>query len=457
VPVPYSGDFSGDGHTNHQGAWPADVYYGDMYGLWTDSSVTDTNAERSRNWNIPGDGKFDQSSPPGGVTLEIGRVDMFDMTCFSNKNPSRSEEDLLRQYLNKDHAFRLGRLPVTRRALMCDNFTDKGTDPVGSSGWRNFSSFFGSDHVTEVGWSNYFPTVTSGSYLWTFGSGGGQYYTCTGIGSSDDFALHDIQAVFTMWVGSYFGDWDNESNFLRAPLGSTTFTLASCYVGFPQWLYHPMAVGETLGYCARLTQNNVQLYPPINPGAGLAHICLLGDPSLRMHPVQPATALAATVSSNGVILTWIASSDPEVLGYNIYRAPSLNGPFTRLNGDNLVENCPFLDTTPAVPAVYMVRAIKLEQSASGTYYNASVGALAFVNGTAQPPPGLSIVQESANVFRLRVLGAPGQAFVLSASPDLSRWEPLLTNSLQEGTADLIEPAVPAQARQFYQLSIRPSP
>src|SRR5256885_12785697 len=29
-------------------------------------------------------------------------------------------------------------------------------------------------------------------------------------------ALGDIKAVFTMFLGSYFGDWDNESNFLRS-------------------------------------------------------------------------------------------------------------------------------------------------------------------------------------------------------------------------------------------------
>jgi hypothetical protein len=98
IPVPYSGDISPDGRPNHQGAWRADVYYGDMHGLWTDSSVTSTNAERTRNWNVPGDGKFDQDSPPGGVDLEVGRVDLSNMTCFSNKTPSRSETDLLRQW-----------------------------------------------------------------------------------------------------------------------------------------------------------------------------------------------------------------------------------------------------------------------------------------------------------------------------------------------------------------------
>ena len=37
VPVPYSGKLAPDDHSNHLGAWPADMYYGDMSGIWTDS------------------------------------------------------------------------------------------------------------------------------------------------------------------------------------------------------------------------------------------------------------------------------------------------------------------------------------------------------------------------------------------------------------------------------------
>ena len=61
VPVPYSGNINPDGHPDHQGAWPADGYYADMDGTWTDISVNNTVATGTRNDNVPGDGKFDQS------------------------------------------------------------------------------------------------------------------------------------------------------------------------------------------------------------------------------------------------------------------------------------------------------------------------------------------------------------------------------------------------------------
>jgi hypothetical protein len=83
VPVPYSGDNNPppDGHPDHQGAWPADVYYGDMDSIWTDSIVNNVNGTaRPSLRNVPGDGKFDQTSLPSDVDLQVGRVDLANMT-----------------------------------------------------------------------------------------------------------------------------------------------------------------------------------------------------------------------------------------------------------------------------------------------------------------------------------------------------------------------------------------
>ncbi|MBU6180603.1 MAG: fibronectin type III domain-containing protein, partial [Verrucomicrobia bacterium] len=65
IPVPYSGQVCPDGHwdppprAHHRGAWPADAFYGDMDGVWTDSSVNYSlaNVDGTRNHNVPGDGK----------------------------------------------------------------------------------------------------------------------------------------------------------------------------------------------------------------------------------------------------------------------------------------------------------------------------------------------------------------------------------------------------------------
>ncbi|MHC1768674.1 MAG: C25 family cysteine peptidase [Verrucomicrobiia bacterium] len=452
VVVPYSGLMAADGHENHEGAWPADVYYADMHGTWTDSTVNSTTAERDRNWNIPGDGRFDQNAPPGGATLEIGRVDLSNMTCFSNKTPPRSERDLLRQYLVKNHQFRHGRLAVERRGLICDNFADKGRDPIAGSAWRNFPGFFGAENIVEVGWSNYFPRVTSESFLWTFGSGGGQDHTCTGIGSSDDFALSDSRVVFTMWLGSYFGDWDTESNFLRAPLGSSIYTLTSTYSGFPQWLYHPMALGETIGYCARLTQNNIRrgAYPPLTQGASLVHIALHGDPTLRMHPVLPASDLKASLIGGNVQLTWTASPERDLRGYHVYRAASMDESFVRITGDIPVTAAVYVDENPG-PPIYMVRAIKLERSGSGTYLNASQGVFATVAPGA-PAPNVQITRLEPQRLRISVSGAAGQPFAIESSPDLTIWEPVSPADGPEAIEDSN-----GNPQRFYRAKTLPAP
>jgi len=42
VPVPYSGFLNPDGHPDHYGAWPADVYYGEFDQDWTDADYEDS-------------------------------------------------------------------------------------------------------------------------------------------------------------------------------------------------------------------------------------------------------------------------------------------------------------------------------------------------------------------------------------------------------------------------------
>lgn len=383
--VPYSGDFTADSHANHRGAWPADAFYGDMDGTWTDSSVTSLNAEKAWNHNVPGDGKFDQSELPSAVELEVGRVDLHNMTCFANKAWSRDEEFLLRQYLEKDHRFRHGQLPVPRRGLIIDNF-GADVEALASTGWRAFAPMFGAQNSTQISWGTFFPTLNGSGYLWAYGNGGGSYYTCAGIGSSDDFALNDIRAVFTFFFGSYYGDWDNESNFLRAPLGSTTYTLTSTWGSRPHWFVHHMALGETIGFSTRLTQNNTDDYAPLNFGAGQVHTALHGDPTLRMHPVIPPSNFSASAGS-GVTLTWTPSPD-NVVGYYVYRGSSEMGPFTRITA-NHITGTTFQDSGGTLSSVYMLRALKLESSASGTYFNLSQGLFVRVANPPAAPTNLS--------------------------------------------------------------------
>jgi hypothetical protein len=202
-----------------------------------------------------------------------------------------------------------------------------------------------------------------------------------------------------MMFGSHFSDWNYTDNILRAPLCTTT-GLASVYSGYPFWLLHRMALGGTAGESARLTQNNGFLdvpddittwwgpavfYQPQTSKAGGCHITLMGDPTLRLHAVKPVTNVAAVNGTDSVALNWIASADP-VVGYHVYRSTNANGPFTRITS-NVVASTSFTDATvTAGTNTYMVRAIKLEISAGGTYYNSSQGVFLTTTYVPRPAP-----------------------------------------------------------------------
>lgn len=451
VPVPYSGNIAPDEHPNHQGAWPADSFYADMDGLWTDHEVNTRRAERIQNWNVPGDGKFDQSTLPSDLELQIGRVDLSRMTAFSNKSPARSERDLLRQYLDKNHRFRHRQFTAQRRGLICDNFGRYG-DPISSSAWRNFAPFFGTENIVTVEHSGYFPALAAQSYLWSFGSGGGGYTTCDGIGSSDDFARHNVQSVFTMLLGSFFGDWDNESNLLRAALGASGYTLAAVYSGFPHWHCHHMALGETIGFSTLVSQNNRPrgLYPPHNVGTHQVHIALMGDPTLRMHPVIPPANLTGIATDEGLRLQWEPSTDSNLVGYHVYRSTAgLNGPFARITGTQPVADASFVHAAYTRSSTYMVRAVKLEQSASGTYFNASQGIFFSAGRIAQQQLQITASELQDGQFQLRLTGPPGLEFTIDSSTDFVDWRPILTDRLSGSAFQFSDRQTKDFPRRFY--------
>ena len=374
LPVPYSGSVAPDGHVEHLGAWPADVYYGDLDGTWTDSTVNESRATQPRHRNVPGDGKFDQSTLPSDVDLAVGRIDLAAMPNFGV-----SETDLLRQYLARDHQYRhrLGAFAsIPRRALIDDHFGLSTGEPFAATGWRSFSALFGSANVHALDW---FSTLPTQKYLCAYGCGAGSYLGASGVGTTSSFAANNSQAVFNFLFGSYFGDWDIQNSFLRAPLAGTpgSFGLASCWAGRPHWFLHSMGLGATIGACARLAQNNLTSFPGgydgNNDQRGI-HIALLGDPTLRLHPVKPPTTLVARPSPTGITLSWRAGGDFPVEGYVISRATSPLGPFVRLRGA-AVPTLTFIDRAapPGESYTYLVRAVKRETTTSGSYLNPSQG------------------------------------------------------------------------------------
>lgn len=379
VPVPYSGFFSStgeapppDGHVegsgNHTGAWPADVYYADMINTnWTDVNVTITSGSQTRHHNLPGDKKFDQTKLPNNLDLEVGRVDFFGMSSFK-----KSDTLLTIEYLNRNNNWRNGKIQTIERALIDDNFTSLN---LSSTGYNNFSTLVRADSIFNN--RDYLTSQKNGSYLWSYGCGAGSYTSCNGIGNTANFVNDSFNNIFTILAGSYFGDWDIANNFLKAPLAQSS--LASFWGGIPKWYVHHMGLGMNIGYGAKITQNNTTFYfnGGFNASNNSVHIALMGDPTLKMRNLPKVTFLNAESKNNYVYLNWPAVAG-NLNGYAVYRVDTMNNIYTKLN-KSIITDTFFIDNQNYNNGnfTYAVKAINLETTPSGSYYN--TGGAAFVN------------------------------------------------------------------------------
>jgi len=379
VPVPYSGIYSGatafpppDGHVegsgDHTGAWCTDAFYADLDGTWTDNETLTTGSQ-VRNQNNPGDGKYDQSRLPSELELEIGRLDLFNMPAFS-----LSDTALVKDYLNRNHAYRTQQIVYPNRALIDNNF---GSLNLASSGYHNFSSFFNFDSIFDN--KDYISTQIVEPYLWSFGCGAGSYSTCSGIGNTADFATKDVKNIFTMLSGSFFGDWDVQNNFLRAPLGKNG--LASFWGGIPKWYVHTMAMGKHIGYGTRTTQNNTTNYfnGNFNNAYNLTTIALMGDPSLMNSHLPYVTNLNVSSSNNKVNLNWNGVKG-DIGGYAIFRVDTSKNDYFYMG---TVVDTFFVDAVNWYSGTYTytVRPTRLETTGSGSYINFGGGVYKNVNHT----------------------------------------------------------------------------
>ncbi|HEV2392009.1 MAG TPA: fibronectin type III domain-containing protein [Verrucomicrobiae bacterium] len=381
VPILQSGYLDYDGHGPRP--MPADAFYGDIYQDWP---TTLTNSP---------------SYLPSDVALMVGRVDLFDMPGAASPVPWPSETELLRTYLNKDHAWRQGQVSVPRRALMGNRRGDEGGLAVAASGYRAFEPFVGPGNTIEANISDTAPAnqrwmsmLASGGYLWAYGCGAGQDTAISYLGTngvyydvwSADIVDQNAQAVFMMVFGSHLGNWDHQDNFMRSVLATPGIGLACCMSGEPHWFMHHMGLGETIGYSTRLSMNNSTLYQnEQNPYTRAVYIALMGDPTLRMEPVPPPSALSASQVPGGIELNWAASPTPGA-GYYVYRAPSPAGPFNRLT-PALLPGTSFTDTG-LLPNTYtyMVRAVSLIANFSGSYYDPSEGLFTTITTTNSSLP-----------------------------------------------------------------------
>ena len=390
IPVIRSGTLNVDGHGARP--MPADVFYGDMDGPWTDAN---------------GDGIYDQNTLPADVKLQVGRIDFANLPGAYSADPYTDETELLRRYLDKDHAFRHAMVRPATRALIGDAMGDAAGQAYAASAYRTFSALVGTENVVHANsqadaphHERWMVRLTADSYLWAYANGAGSNTSISRAGThppygdawASDFIERGPKGTFYMLFGSWLGDWSQPDNIMRTALAAPDYGLTASWSGRPHHFYHHMGVGETIGHGIRVSQNNTGLYQnQVQRQLRGVHIALLGDPTLRLHPLAPPREAALQEGNNTVSVTWMPSTDP-IAGYRVYRAASPNGPFHRVSTD-LVTETRFTDTAPnGSEPYYQVRALALHIGPSGSYFNSSQGAFASRAGAPLnevPTPSIS--------------------------------------------------------------------
>jgi hypothetical protein len=371
VPVPFSGNINVDGYADHTGAWATDAYYGDMTGTWTDNSVN-VNPSIASSRNVPGDGKFDQSRIPadGQIRMGVGRIVFDAMPAFSTVNRSYTNIELTRRYLTKLHRYKTGNYQVPNAMFLQDNlfpFNPARTEAAGD--WIDGMNMIGEAEVqnnTLMG-----SAQGAGAPRWLMGcmSGSGTWESCGGVADATQLAIVDsTSVVFTKAFGSYFGDFFLANNFMRALIASKGATLSCSWSGRPSHAYGSMAIGEPLARVAQEMMGGGF----IPQSTASIHNAVMGDITLHLRYIRPATNAQATrLANNHIRLTWAASPDAST-GYYVYRA-SGTGFYEPLTPQP-ITGLSFVDTLPFGGAnTYQIRAVRYEFNPTGRLPTQALG------------------------------------------------------------------------------------
>ncbi|MBI4663912.1 MAG: VCBS repeat-containing protein [Verrucomicrobia bacterium] len=379
VPIPYSGFHNPDGHGAR--ALPADGFYGDVDGIYTDHAVNFSSyleaPHESRHDNWIGDGKFDQNRfPPNAngvarLELAVGRIDFSKLPVFRPE----TEIALLRRYLDKVHRYRHKQLSQPERMTVGTFFPGGLNWETYAQALKNSSRLFGGEPGRVADGD---PLGPENSSLWGILGGYGLPYGVCGPSWIYHESKHLTDSVklprvlFASVFASYCLDPDYTNNFMRALLGVPNAGLAVTWfrpvsAGNLPLSFEPLGLGEPIGsgFLRIINENPDQT-------AGNTYLTLLGDPTLRLQILAPPSALAAR-GQRRVALSWTGSPEPGVQ-YLVRRSTNgLNGPWQQLSS-GAISDTRYTDTAPPPgPILYQVRALKLASTGSGSFTNLSQG------------------------------------------------------------------------------------
>lgn len=344
--------------------------------------------------NVVGDNKFDATflseiTPNANVELGFGRVDM--------SSNIANEYEALRTYLNKAHRYKTASPDFLAGRRGVHRFL---YDQPSINGMLAMPGVVGMDKLDFIRTSDL--PVVAGSVdadaAWTAANGPDLFYFKGN--STPDFS-DGGKAVIWTGLQSHWGYWFDVStssgqNVMQKRLSENNFTLSYTWSIFNvYYFYQRMGLGYDLGDMMRVSisskswasgSNSPYILPTYS---SILLMNEMGDPSIRLFMFAPPTDLSVVSAGGNPSLSWTASRPPpadesQVIGYHIYRATNPAGPFTRLTS-NPVTGTTYVDTSVNTGAwTYMVRAVRLETTGAGSYYNASLGTSQSINLTTGP-------------------------------------------------------------------------
>lgn len=399
IAVPYSGFINPDGHNTHKGAWPTDLYYVDFSDSWTDENVNSTSSKFENNKNIPFDGKFDLSYISNTINIMVGRI-------FLDKMPSWDAKDNItdryKRYFEKNILFRKGNIKPSKRAIVQDNFKSE-REGFAANAYRYFTSICSLDSVSDGNYSSVF----NKDYLLAYGAGPGQivngnFSSCTNVANSSDFLTDTSNVIFNSLFGSYFGDWDNADNLLRAPLCNWNPSLVNIWIGRPNWYLNEFASGMPIGYSFLSTINkrydiDKQLDNPYNFNS-MIHVGVQGDITLKHSYFKAVENVQVHLSSDKslVNLSWEKPKDETYLSYYIYRL-NPNTDSLDLITPQPISKTSFIDSFAHKGLnYYQIKAQVAVNNTNGYFYYLSAGAEVEIDEVT-PKKWTTIIDNKINI------------------------------------------------------------
>lgn len=354
--IPQSGWAAEDGHVNcedpagiHLGAWPADLFYGDLTGTWTDTQSFKTgcpDCPRSQCvycilGNEAGDGRWDQNElprepdgSPGRIELPLGRIDFARLSHFDSRfadlkgNPKSAldvEIALLERYFDKVWRYRRGLIPFQDSAIGYANvlgaLVDRNlvhiaprlgpSEPLQPAAWN--TDLFQEGPTVRWGFQ------TDYSHFGVLGMTGaakpGHSHFAKNVAWKRPGDIPRVAFLFAF--GSFLGQWYSGygEDFLRTCLATeNSVLLAGTAYAFAPWITDRVHAGAPVH--ALLTDSAER-----NASVNARLTFLLGDPCLLEHPLLAPSAFNAKTQAGITELSWTAS--PEATGgYRIDSAPA---------------------------------------------------------------------------------------------------------------------------------------